>query len=73
MAGPAVLDYDDRLPRMRMPSKAITTPVAYINAIVLANLEGVFVDIDAQTSSLLPGKLEETLESTNNLGKYPLI
>ena len=58
------LKYDERFPKVRDGAKIITSPVTYIatsNAIVLSNMEPVYVDIDKQTFKLIPEEIERLL------------
>ena len=76
IAGLTALICDGRFPRIKKASKVITSPVTYIatiNAIVLAGLEPVFVDIDLETFSLLPEKIEELLGDVDDSDNYSLI
>lgn len=65
IAGLTALKYDNRFPKARAGSKVITSPVTYIatsNAIVLSGFKPVFVDIDKETFSILPEKVEEVIK-----------
>lgn len=76
IAGLTALVYDKRFPKVKRRNKVITSPITYIataNAIVLSGLEPVFVDIDPQTFALLPERIEQHLESAEDLGNYSLI
>lgn len=59
------LGYDERFPKVKTASKAITSPVTYTatsNAIILSGMEPVYVDIDPQTFTLLPAQIEDLLK-----------
>ncbi|MHA1409555.1 MAG: DegT/DnrJ/EryC1/StrS family aminotransferase [Candidatus Odinarchaeia archaeon] len=66
IAGLMALLYDKRFPKIKKEAKVITSPVTYIatsNAIRLAGLEPVYVDIHLDDFTLIPEKVEETIES----------
>lgn len=68
IAGLTALIYDPRFPKIKKGSKIITSPVTYVstsNAIVLAGLEPVYVDISAQDFTLIPAQIEEILQKGN--------
>jgi dTDP-4-amino-4,6-dideoxygalactose transaminase len=74
--GLSALLNDSRFPKIRKGSKVITTPLTYvatINAIVLTGLEPVFVDINPDDFSILPQKIEEHLDNTNDPENYSII
>ncbi len=74
--GLSALINDSRFPKIRKGSKVVTTPLAYvatINAIVLTGLEPVFVDINRHDFSILPQKIEEHLDNTNDPESYSII
>jgi len=61
--------------KIKKGTKVITTPVTYIatsNAIVLAGLEPVYVDIDKDTFSIIPENIENLLKNSKD-GEYSLI
>jgi len=73
MAGLTALKH---LKNIKEGSKVITSPVTYIataNAIVKSNLQPVFVDIDKETFSILPEKIEEVLKNAKNPKEYSII
>jgi CDP-6-deoxy-D-xylo-4-hexulose-3-dehydrase len=62
------LIYDERFKKVKKGAKVITSPVTYTatsNAIVIAGLEPVFVDIDPNTFTLIPEQIEELLKNGN--------
>jgi len=64
LAGLHALIRDDRRPKVRPGCKVITSPVTYVatsNAIVLAGLEPVYVDIDPRTFTLDVDQVEDVL------------
>lgn len=64
LLGLLALKYDERFPKVRDGAKIITSPVTYIatsNAIMLSNMEPVYVDIDKQTFKLIPEEIERLL------------
>lgn len=64
LAGLHALIRDDRRPKVRPGCKVITSPVTYVatsNAIVLAGLEPVYVDIDPRTFALDVNQVEDVL------------
>jgi dTDP-4-amino-4,6-dideoxygalactose transaminase len=74
--GLSALINDPRFPKIRKGSKVITTPLTYVattNAIVLTGLEPVFVDINSDDFSILPQKIEEHLDNTNDPENYSII
>ncbi len=74
--GLSALINDSRFPKIRKGSKVITTPLTYVattNAIVLTGLEPVFVDISPDDFSILPQKIEEHLDNTNDPENYSII
>ena len=76
IVGLTALINDSRFSKVKKGSKVITTSLTYaatINAIVLAGLEPVFIDVDPNNFSILPQKIEEHLESVNDLENYSII
>ena len=76
IVGLSALINDSRFSKVKKGSKVITTPLTYIatiNAIVLTGLEPVFIDVDPNNFSILPQKIEEHLESVNDLENYSII
>lgn len=76
IVGLSALINDSRFSKVKKGSKVITTPLTYaatINAIVLVGLEPVFIDVDPNNFSILPQKIEEHLESVNDLENYSII
>ena len=68
IAGVYALLYDDRFPKVKKGAKVITSPITYIatsNAIVIAGLEPVFVDIDPITFKLNVSQIQELLKASN--------
>ncbi len=68
IAGLTALLFDPRFPKVKKGAKIISSPVTYVstsNAIVLAGLEPVYVDISAQDFTLIPEKIEEILKRGN--------
>ncbi|MFA5072418.1 MAG: DegT/DnrJ/EryC1/StrS family aminotransferase [Nitrospirota bacterium] len=68
IAGLYALQYDDRFKKVKRGSKVITSPVTYIatsNAIVLAGMEPVYVDIDPGTFALNAEQIEDLLKRGN--------
>lgn len=68
IAGLYALLYDDRFPKVKKGAKVITSPVSYVatsNAIVLAGMEPVYVDINPQTFSLDTEQIRVLLEKEN--------
>ena len=68
IAGLFALLYDKRFPKVKKGAKVITSPSTYIatsNAIVLAGLEPVYVDIDPQTFTLNTEQIEAVLKAGN--------
>ena len=64
LAGLHALLHDDRRPKVRAGCKVITSPVTYAatsNAIVLAGMEPVYVDIDPGTFTLDVNQVEDVL------------
>jgi dTDP-4-amino-4,6-dideoxygalactose transaminase len=64
LAGLHALIHDRRRPRVRPGCKVITSPVTYVatsNAIVLAGMEPVYVDIDPRTFTLDMNQVEDVL------------
>ncbi len=64
--GLLALKYDERFPKFRDGAKVITSPVSYIatsNAIVLSNLEPVYVDIDKRTFAMKPEEIRKVLKN----------
>jgi CDP-6-deoxy-D-xylo-4-hexulose-3-dehydrase len=62
--GLLALKYDGRFPRFKDGARIITSPVTYIatsNAIVLTNMEPVYVDIDKRTFKLIPEAIENLI------------
>jgi dTDP-4-amino-4,6-dideoxygalactose transaminase len=76
IVGLSALINDSRFSKVKKGSKVITTPLTYIatiNAIVLTGLEPVFIDVDPYSFSFLSQKIEEHLESVNDLENYSII
>ena len=76
IVGLLALINDTRFSRVKKGSKVITTALTYVataNAIVLAGLEPVFIDVDRTTFSILPDKIEEHLEQAKDLQNYSII
>jgi len=68
LLGLLALKYDERFPKVRDGAKIITSPVTYIatsNAIMLSNMEPVYVDIDKRTFKLIPEEIERLLAEEN--------
>lgn len=68
IAGLTALLYDERFKKVKKGSKIITSPVTYIattNAITVSGFEPVYVDIDPNTFTLIPEKIEDLLKHTN--------
>jgi CDP-6-deoxy-D-xylo-4-hexulose-3-dehydrase len=68
LLGLLALKYDDRFPKVRDGAKIITSPVTYVatsNAIMLSNMEPVYVDIDKRTVKLIPEQIEYLLTKEN--------
>ena len=68
LLGLLALKYDKRFSKVRDGAKIITSPVTYVatsNAIVLSNMEPVYVDIDKKTFKLIPEKIEYLLSKQN--------
>jgi dTDP-4-amino-4,6-dideoxygalactose transaminase len=68
LAGLYALLYDPRFKKVKRGSKVITSPVTYIatsNAIVLAGMEPVYVDIDSATFTLNVGQIEDLLKKSD--------
>ena len=66
LAGLYALLYDKRFGKVRRGSKVITSPVTYVatsNAIVLAGMEPVYVDIDPHTFTLKADQIEDLLKN----------
>jgi len=66
----AALVHDDKYHKVKPGAKVITTPLTYIatiNAIVLAGLEPVFVDVDRKTFGILPNEVERVLMETDGV------
>jgi dTDP-4-amino-4,6-dideoxygalactose transaminase len=66
----------DKKSNVKRNSKVITSPVTYVatvNALVLAGLEPVFVDIDPHTFSIIPEQIEEHLSNTSDPQNYSAI
>ncbi|NPV03740.1 MAG: DegT/DnrJ/EryC1/StrS aminotransferase family protein [Syntrophaceae bacterium] len=64
LAGLLALIHDDRRPKIRPGCKVITSPVTYVatsNAIVLAGMQPVYVDIDPRTFTLDTNQVEDVL------------
>lgn len=65
LAGLYALLYDPRFKKVKRGSKVITSPVTYVatsNAIVLAGMEPVYVDIDPRTFTLNVEQIEDLLK-----------
>jgi perosamine synthetase len=65
LAGLYALLYDERYARVKRGSKIITSPITYVatsNAIVLAGMEPVYVDIDPITFTLNVQQIEDLLK-----------
>lgn len=76
IVGMLALINDLRFPKVKKGSKVITTPLTYIatiNAIVLAGMEPVFIDVDLNRFSILPQKIREHLENVNDPENYSII
>ena len=76
IVGMSALINDFRFPKVKKGSKVITTPLTYIatiNAIVLAGMEPVFIDVDLKRFSILPQKIREHLENVNDPENYSII
>jgi CDP-6-deoxy-D-xylo-4-hexulose-3-dehydrase len=57
-------------------SKVITTPLNYVatsNAVVTANLEPAFVDVDRETFVMTPDNVKALLESANDPSQYSVM
>jgi len=68
LVGLLALKYDKRFPKFRDGAKVITSPVTYVatsNAIMLSNMEPVYVDIDKRTFKLIPEQIEHLLAKGN--------
>jgi len=68
IAGLYALLYDTRFPKFKKGAKVITTPLTYVatsNAIVLAGLEPVYVDVDPRTFALNIQQVEDLLKSSD--------
>jgi len=68
LAGLYALVYDPRFKKVKRGSKVITSPVTYVatsNAIVLAGMEPVYVDIDPRTFTLNVGQIEDLLKKSD--------
>jgi len=68
MVGLYALLYDERYKKVKKGSKVITSPVTYVatsNAIVLAGMEPVYVDIDPVTFTLNVEQIEDLLKKGN--------
>lgn len=66
--GLLALKYDERFPKARNGAKIITNPITYVatsNAIVLSNMEPVYVDIHKRTFKLMPELIENLLMEGN--------
>jgi len=75
LAGLYALLYDERFKKVKRGSKVITSPVTYIatsNAIVLAGMEPVYVDIDPRTFTLNVAQIEDLLKK-GNTDEYSMI
>ena len=75
IAALTALLYDDRFPKIKKGAKVITTPTTYIatsNAIKLAGLEPVFVDVHLETFDIMVDQVEELL-SRSNADEYCMI
>lgn len=74
LAGLHALLYDGRFKKVKRGSKVITSPVTYIattNAIVLSQMEPVYVDIDSSTFTLNVEQIEDLLKK--NPDDYSII
>jgi CDP-6-deoxy-D-xylo-4-hexulose-3-dehydrase len=70
IAGLLFLIYDDRFPKVKPGAKVITSPVTYIataNAIKLAGLEPVFVDIDPNDFTINCDQVELILKKDKDI------
>lgn len=70
IAGLLALIYDDRFPKIKPGAKVITSPVTYIataNAIKLAGLEPVFVDIDPNDFTLNCDQVETLVKKDKKI------
>lgn len=75
LAGLYALLYDDRFPKCKKGSKVITSPVTYVatsNAIVLAGMEPVYVDINPRDFTLNVEQIETVLKR-DTTGEYSAI
>ncbi len=64
LAGLHALLHDERRPKVRPGCKVITSPVTYVatsNAVVLAGMQPVYVDIDPRTFTLDVNQVEDVL------------
>lgn len=65
LLGLLALKYDKRYPKVRNGAKIITSPVTYVatsNAIMLSNMEPLYVDIDLRTFKLKTDQIRSLLE-----------
>lgn len=75
LVGLYALLYDERFKKVKRGSKVITSPVTYVatsNAIVLAGMEPVYVDIDPVTFTLNVQQIEDLLKK-GDPDEYSLI
>ncbi len=72
LLGLLALKYDVRFPKFKNGAKIITSPVTYVatsNAIVLSNMQPIYVDIDKYTFKLKINEIEKILED-NDLNEF---
>jgi len=75
LAGLYALLYDNRFKKVKKGTKVITSPISYVatsNAIVLAGMKPVYVDIDPYTFKLDVCQIEDLLKK-NNPDEYSII
>lgn len=75
IAALTALIYDERYPKIKKGAKVITTPTTYIatsNAIKLAGLEPVYVDVHLETFDIIADQVE-TLLAGGNSDEYCMI
>lgn len=68
--------YNSNKYSLRKGQKVITTPLTYVatvNAIILAGLEPVFVDVDRYTFGITAERIDEHLEQVEDMREYGLI
>ena len=76
VAGLLALINDERYPRIKKGAKVITSPITYAatsNAIILAGLEPVYVDIYGDDYTLKIDEVEELLKNAKVLEEYCMI